>query len=174
VGNLNHPPNREGLIAFNDSILPELVRRIPDVVVNIVGRSPVTDRGWAAIERLRSTGRYEFDLDVSSCTPHYVQAAASIVPIFFGGGTRLKILESFAHRCPVISTRKGCEGLDVAHGKHLLVGDSAEAFATACAELIRTPSLGKEMAETAYRYFESNHSQKVVDGLLVSAFRSFS
>jgi len=172
VGNLNHPPNREGLTAFNDSILPDLVRDIPDVVVNVVGRSPVTDRGRAAVDELRSTGRYEVDFDVPSCTPYYVQAAASIVPIFSGGGTRIKILESFAHRCPVISTKEGCDGLDVVHRKHLLVGEGAIPFASACAELIRSPTLRKELTETAYRFFECNHSQKVVDRLLVSAFAS--
>ena len=171
VGNLNHPPNREGLKIFNDSILPDLARDIPDVVVNVVGRSPITDRGWAAVDELRSTGRYAFDFDVPSCTPHYVRAAASIVPIFSGGGTRIKILESFAHRCAVISTKEGCEGLDVAHRTHLLIGDGRIAFASACAELIHSPALRRELTETAYRFFECNHCQKVVDRLLVAVFQ---
>ncbi len=174
VGNLNLSGNRDGLIFFNDSILPHLVSDIPGVLVKVVGRSPVTERAWATVEHLRNTGRFQFVFDVPSCTPHYFQAAASIAPILAGGGTRIKILESFAHRCPVISTKKGSEGLEVAHGKHLLIGDSPREFASACAELIQRPQLGKQMAETAYGFFEHNRSQKVVDGLLRAAVENLS
>ena len=44
-------------------------------------------------------------------------------PLRYGSGTRVKILESFAHRVPVVSTSLGAEGLDVEDGVHLLVAD---------------------------------------------------
>ena len=171
VGNLNYSPNMDGLIFFNGSVLPELARKIPDVLVNVIGRSPITEGVRAAVDHLRNTGRFQFFFDVPSVTPYYLQAAASIAPILSGGGTRIKIVESFAHHCPVISTSKGCEGLEVAHRKHLLIEDDPRDFAMACAELIQGPGLGSEMTETAYRFFECNHSQSVVDKLLFSALQ---
>jgi glycosyltransferase involved in cell wall biosynthesis len=174
VGNLNHAANTDGLIYFKNSILPDLAGNVPDVLVNVIGRSPVTEGARAAVNHLRNTGRFQFVFDVPSCTPYYLQAVASIVPILSGGGTRIKIIESFAHHCPVISTKKGCEGLDVAHRKHLLIEDSPKAFALACVELIQGPKLRKQLAEAAYSFFESNHSQRAVDKLLFAAFQSLS
>ena len=172
VGNLNHSPNTDGLIFFNNSVLPELAGNIPDVLVNVVGRSPITEGAWAAVNHLRNTGRFQFVFDVPSCAPYYFQAVASIVPILSGGGTRVKIIESFANHCPVISTNKGCEGMEVAHRKHLLIEDNPKYFALACVELIQDPKLRKQMAEAAFSFFECNHSQKVVDNLLFAAFQS--
>jgi hypothetical protein len=80
-----------------------------------VGRSPLVRSARTAVEELRHATRLQFFFDVPSCTPYYGQAVAAIVPILSGGGARTKIIESFAHRCPVIPTTKGCEGLEVAH-----------------------------------------------------------
>jgi len=172
VGNLNYPPNLEALAFFNNFVLPDLAGAVNGVIVNVVGRSPVSEGAWAAVNQLRTTDRFRFVFDAPSCSPHYRQAVASIAPILGGGGTRIKIIESFAHRRPVVSTKKGCEGLAVAHREHLLIEDDPKHFASACAELIRSPQLRKEMSEAAYTYFEHNHSQKIVDQLLRSAFES--
>lgn len=174
VGNLNLSANIDGLNFFNDFIVPDLARNIPNVLVSVIGRSPVTEGTWAAVNQLRNAGRFEFVFDVPLCTPYYFQAAASIAPIHFGGGTRIKIIESFAHHCPVISTKKGCEGLEVEHRKHLLVEDNPRDFALACVELIQSPKLRNQMAEAAFDFFQFNHSQKVVDTLLLSVFQNLS
>ena len=52
-----------------------------------------------------------------------------IVPIRFGSGTRIKLLEAFAHRIPAVSTSIGAEGLAVVDGTHLLLADDDDAFA---------------------------------------------
>jgi len=171
VGNLNYLPNIDGLAFFNDQVLPLLEQIVADVEVVVVGRAPVTERARAAVARLRHSSRIRFDLDVPDCTPHYARSAASIAPIRLGGGTRIKIIEAFAHRCPVVSTSKGCEGLDVEHGRQLLIADSAQAFAQACAELLRDPSLRARIAATAHGFGEREHAQQVVDTLLASTLR---
>jgi glycosyltransferase involved in cell wall biosynthesis len=75
----------------------------------------------------------------------------SLAPIFMGGGTRLKILEAMALRTPVVATSKGAEGLDVAHGKHLLLADTPQAFADAVVSLLRDPNLYQQIAENGYQ-----------------------
>ena len=171
VGNLNHAANIDGLAFFIDSILPKLAGSVPNVLLKVIGRSPIGDGARAAVNRFRVTSRAQFVFDVPSCTPYYLQAVASISPVLYGGGTRIKIIESFAHRCPVVSTKKGCEGLGVVHRKHLLIDDTPDGFASACVELIQAPQLREQIAETANGFFECNHSQGVVDRLLVSAFQ---
>ncbi|HRS97151.1 MAG TPA: glycosyltransferase, partial [Smithella sp.] len=81
----------------------------------------------------------------------------SVVPLRFGGGTRIKILESFALGLPVVSTSKGCEGLAVEDGKHLLIRDNPEDFAAAVVTAVNNHELsdtlrqnGRMLAEQRY------------------------
>ena len=53
--------------------------------------------------------------------PFYERAHVAAVPLRAAGGTRIKILEAFAHGCPVVSTPTGARGLGVADGEHLVV-----------------------------------------------------
>jgi glycosyltransferase involved in cell wall biosynthesis len=63
-----------------------------------------------------------------------------------GSGTRIKVLEAFAHRVPVVSTTLGCEGLGVQPGREALVADTPEAFADACIRLATDPALADSIA----------------------------
>ena len=63
--------------------------------------------------------------------PLYKSAAIAVVPLRAGGGTRIKILEAFAFRKPVVSTSLGAEGLEARPNEHLLIADTAEDFANA-------------------------------------------
>ena len=67
---------------------------------------------------------------VADVRPYYGDAAAAIVPLRVGGGTRLKILEAMAAGVPVISTTLGAEGLAVSPGKDILIADREEEWRT--------------------------------------------
>jgi glycosyltransferase involved in cell wall biosynthesis len=77
-------------------------------------------------------------------------SSCSVVPIFTGGGTRLKILESMALHTPVVTTTKGAEGLEVKHGVHLLIADEPHTFATEVVRLLRDESYSQYLADNAY------------------------
>jgi polysaccharide biosynthesis protein PslH len=72
-----------------------------------------------------------------------------------GGGTRIKILEAFARRLPVVSTSLGCEGLDARHGEELLVADTAPEFAAACVRVFEKPELAHSLVERAHALWSS-------------------
>src|SRR4029453_14843573 len=80
--------------------------------------------------------------EVEDVRPYYAGASLSVVPVQIGGGTRLKILNSWARGTPVVSTTKGCEGLAARPGENLLVADTPEAFAAAVIRLLREPGVG--------------------------------
>jgi glycosyltransferase involved in cell wall biosynthesis len=80
-----------------------------------------------------------------------------VAPLRFGGGTRLKILESLARGVPVVTTGVGCEGLGVEDGQEALVADDADAFAAAADRLLDDTTLcdtlaraGRAMAEARF------------------------
>jgi len=166
VGNLNYAPNVDALVYLQEALLPALVRSMPQMRITIVGRSPATDEARAAIDRLRRVPHFDFVFDVPDCAPYYRRCAAALAPIRLGGGTRVKILEAFAQRVPVVSTTKGCEGLAVSPAEHLLIADETEAFAQRCVEVVRDPALRARLAASGLAYVEAHHAQAVVDRIL--------
>jgi glycosyltransferase involved in cell wall biosynthesis len=100
--------------------------------------------------------------DVESVVPYYAQAAATVTPLFLGGGTRLKILESFACRRPVISTTIGAEGLAVAPEKDCLIADEPESFADACVRVLRDFDLAKRLGEGGYDFVRGSYDLAIV------------
>ena len=93
---------------------------------------------------------------VSSVVEHLREAAAVVVPLRVGGGTRLKIYEAMATGCAVVSTTIGAEGLDVQDGKNILLRDAAGPFADALTGLLRNLDerlrIGKAASQHALQY----------------------
>jgi glycosyltransferase involved in cell wall biosynthesis len=81
------------------------------------------------------------------------QADAVVVPMRFGGGTRIKVLEAFAHRIPVVSTSLGCEGLEVVGGRHVLISDDPDGFAADCVRLLTDRRLRERLVPAAFELF---------------------
>ena len=63
------------------------------------------------------------------------------VPLRVAGGTRLKIYEAMAAGKAVVSTSIGAEGLDVHHGRDVILADTAAEFADAVVMLVSDESL---------------------------------
>jgi glycosyltransferase involved in cell wall biosynthesis len=70
------------------------------------------------------------------------------VPLRIGGGSRLKILESLAAECPVVSTRVGAEGLCLVPGRHFVQVDAVDDMASALVQCMRDPRPMTEMARS--------------------------
>jgi polysaccharide biosynthesis protein PslH len=90
-------------------------------------------------------------------------ATVAVVPIRYGGGTRVKILESFAHRVPVVSTSLGAEGLDVEDGVHLLLADDAEQFAASTVRLLRDAQLRVRLTQAAEEHYLARFDGRLAD-----------
>jgi glycosyltransferase involved in cell wall biosynthesis len=91
-------------------------------------------------------------------------AHVSSAPLRWGGGTRIKILEAFAHGVPVVATSVGCEGLEVSSDTQLLVADDAPGLAVACLSLLRHPERGAALAAAASEVYDrSFHWESIRD-----------
>lgn len=145
VGDMGYFPNVDGAVAFCDRILPRIRERLPDVEVCIVGNHP--DRSVLELAKLPGVRVTGFVPDIA---PWFQSASIMVVPLRFGGGTRLKILEALRWRRAVVSTPAGCEGLDPVSGKHLVIAPTDEAFAEAVVELADRPQLRRELGEQGY------------------------
>ena len=98
-------------------ILPEIRDRVPTTELRLVGRPGPDTSDLARAPGVVATGT------VDDLAAELTRADVAVVPVRFGSGTRIKILEAFAHRIPVVSTTIGAEGLDVTNGRELLIAD---------------------------------------------------
>ena len=89
--------------------------------------------------------------------PYLACADLLVAPLRVAGGTRIKILEAFAHRVPVVTTPVGAEGLDIAHGVHLLLAEEADELAAACVRLLQDKAGARQLAEHAYSLYEKKY-----------------
>jgi polysaccharide biosynthesis protein PslH len=81
-----------------------------------------------------------------------------VVPLTIGGGSRLKILEAFAHGAPVVSTSKGAEGLAVVADAHYLPASDPAEFASGVDRLLRDESLRSHLTGAAWRLVRDEYS----------------
>ncbi|NYI04597.1 glycosyltransferase family 4 protein [Allostreptomyces psammosilenae] len=143
-GSFDWAPNAHAARWLTGEILPRIRARVPDARVVLAGRStPEVDA--LAGPHVTVTGA------VPSMTPYLRAADLVVVPLRVGSGTRIKILEAFAHGVPVVSTTIGAEGLDVVAGEHLAVADTADGLARHCVDLLTDRSRRDAMAAAASR-----------------------
>jgi glycosyltransferase involved in cell wall biosynthesis len=109
---------------------------------------------------------------VPAMTDELARADLVVVPLRYGSGTRLKILEAAAHRIPVVSTTLGAEGLHFENGRHLLLADDPEAFAAACIRLLTEPALRDRLVDEAQRVFLAQYQWSGIGGRIEALVRS--
>ncbi len=146
IGTLQYPANVEGLRWFIKEVWPQIRKVMPEAVLRLVGQD--TDKPeWRASENVEGLG-WVSDPDQEMAT-----WALTIVPLFVGGGTRVKIATAFSRKCPVVATNLGALGYDVSDGRELLMADAPSEFAGACLLLLQNSKLGDRLAEAAWKTF---------------------
>ena len=104
LGKLDWHPNLEGLIWFLDHIVPKLDE---DIVIDIVGGG---DFPKSRYSDLISSGKIIFHGFVEDLEPILQQTNASVIPIFSGSGTRIKVIDAISKNIPIVSTPFGVQG----------------------------------------------------------------
>jgi glycosyltransferase involved in cell wall biosynthesis len=166
LGGYSWYPNRDGMEFFAAEVLPLIRERRPGAEIRWVGKAP---------DDVRSSYRERWGIDmvgyVDDIRPYVHEAACSIVPLRFGGGTRLKILDAWAMGKAVVSTTIGCEGLDTRDGENILVADSARDFADAVVRCLEDPALCARLGAAARATAEETYSWDVIGASLVEDYR---
>lgn len=164
VGNLGFGPNRDSIRYFATEVLPLLWREAPDVRLIVVGRGELGD-----LAPLFDDARLEAQRNVADLSPLYASARIAIAPLRAGAGTKIKILEAFAHGVPVVTTPVGLEGLGVTPGQHALIGNDAQQLADACALLLQYPETAQRLVAAARDYVKAHHALAHVEATIVQA-----
>jgi glycosyltransferase involved in cell wall biosynthesis len=165
-GRMDYRPNIEALKFILDKLVPALERDIKSFEVLIAGAQIPA---WCLNIKKHNIS---FHTDVPDMRRFYAVADAAIVPLNAGSGIRVKILESFAARLPVVSTEIGCEGIDCQDGKHILIAQrNAEDFKEKVTNLYKNPEKRENLAQNAYELVAQKYSFNVATILLHDLIR---
>jgi polysaccharide biosynthesis protein PslH len=163
TGSMDWEPNIDGVEFFCREIWPLVLARVPNARFRIVGRDPHPRVKKLASDSVEVTGT------VPSIVEHLRNAAVFVVPLRMGGGTRIKIYEGMAMGKATVSTTVGAEGLDVEHGRDILLEDKPDTFADAIITFLQDESVRRRYeaaaAATARKYDWSVVAQDFVEVL---------
>src|SRR5579863_3304048 len=144
-GLLSTVPNIDAVVHFVQDIWPRIAAAHPEARLKIIGGRPPPSL-------LALAGRgIEFTGFVQDLRPHLASAAAVVVPLRIGGGTRLKIVEGMAMAKAIVSTTLGAEGIEARPGREILIADRPADFAREVVRLLDDPAWAAEIGRSARR-----------------------
>lgn len=153
VGGLDYQPNLDSSHYLLREIFPLIRAGLPEVRLDIVGHEL-----WRVAGLLPENSGVELHESVPEILPWFRGADLLVVPLRYGAGIRIKILEAMASGLPIVTTSKGCEGLQVEHGRELLIADDPEAFAREVIRLLGDHGLRRTLAGNARTFVSAQYS----------------
>jgi glycosyltransferase involved in cell wall biosynthesis len=160
-------PNIDGALWFLKEIWPRITSARPDARCRIIGKG--------ATEAVRALAGPTVEIVgfVEDLRPHLASAAALVVPLRLGGGTRLKIVEGMAMGKAIVSTALGAEGIDVKDERDILIADDPAGFARAVVRLLDHPALAAGLGSSARALAVARYAWPAAAATLERFYRQF-
>lgn len=158
IGNLRYFPCVQAAEFIISDLAPALRVALPQLPILLAGANPST----AILDSARAAG-----IAVANTPPDmepYWRRSILAVPLKLGGGSRLKILEAFVRGCPVVSTRKGIEGILAVPDVHYLLAESVDEFVDAIGRLLCDDVLRETMTASAREFVLQHNGIPAVAG----------
>lgn len=143
VGNLTYAPNVDAVRALVLDVLPVVREQVPTATVDVVGAYDARLADLGAYAGVRLVG------PVGDITPWYAGADLVVIPLPRGAGTRIKVLEAFAHRRPVVATPAAVSGLEVVDGRSVHLGVTATELAAHATRILGAPDEARRTVDDA-------------------------
>ena len=157
LGSYTYQPNIESAEYLVTKVWPRVHEAVSGARLIIAGNKP---------ERIPSFSRrppgVTFAGFVSDLVSLYREVRVVCVPILWGGGTRIKIIEAASYAKAVVSTRIGVEGLELRDGTEILIRDDPISFAHACVELLTKPERGEALGRAARAAVVERYDRSIV------------
>ena len=166
VGHLSYPPNVEAAETLVNSIMPKVKKRLSDATLLIAGRSP---------HRRVNASRHDgctLVADPPELDPLYEASDIVVVPLFRGGGTRIKVLEAMAAQVPLVATPLAVEGLELTPERHYLEAKTSGDFVRQIERLWSGRELRKNLVAEAKALVDEKFASDVIDATIQSALSS--
>ncbi len=153
LGTMFWPPNVEGVLWFAREVFPRVLAEMPEARFVVVGKDPPREVQDLTLQvrNVQVTGY------VPDPEPYLAETAVFIVPLRAGGGMRVKIVDAWSWGMPIVSTSIGAEGIEIAEGENILIGDTPEALAEAVVRVLKEPALGERLRSQGRAWVEEHY-----------------
>lgn len=152
-GTLDYRPNVDAIAWFTERVWPALQARRPGLTAVLLGRSPSPE-----VRRLAARSGFTVTGAVRDDRPYIASATVYVLPMRFGGGSRLKLLNALAMGRAVVTTSAGREGTELEAGTHVLLADEAAAFAASIERLLDDAPLRMRLGAAGRDYVHQYHN----------------
>ena len=152
-GRLDFEPNVQGLQWFARQVWSDLKRDLPDAQFVIVGFHP-----GRAVRELGEMDGVTLVPDVPDLREEVGRHSVVALPFVSGGGIKNKLLEAASMGKPIVTTRRGCGGLDLRGVLPLVVADSPAQWRSALRDLWDNPARRTELGAAARRWVVERHT----------------
>jgi len=157
IGKMDYRPNVDAVLWFAKSIWPEILKHRPQTTWAIVGRNP-----HSRLEKLRDRKGIKITGKVERVQPYLRGGAICIMPLRFGSGTRLKLIEAMASGKAIVSTTIGAEGFGLEDQQELIIADDAEKFMAEILRLLSDSELRYQLGQRAKAFAKQYDYRRVV------------
>ncbi len=167
TGSMDWYFNEDAVVFFYNEVLPLIWAKKEDVRFYIVGRNPshVVRQLQEKDKRIIVTGM------VPDVRPYLERAKVVVVPLRFGGGTRLKILEALSMKKALVSTTLGAEGLDVKNNRDLVIADTPRQMAEDILHLLQDENMRKNLGNNGHSLVETQYDWNIIGRRLNEIYR---
>lgn len=157
VGSMNYAPNIKGVFFFVEKVLPFILHEYPEAEYWIVGHGMSSEEK----EKLESYNGVKVLGFISDLKGIYSLAWFSVIPIFEGGGSNIKTVESIFYGKPVLATPYASRGYNFISREDIILANDLNSFKAAALELIKNEPLRKVLVSNSSKRAEERYSYKV-------------
>jgi glycosyltransferase involved in cell wall biosynthesis len=150
VGSFSWYPNISAIDWFLDKCWPLIMKNRPSTKLLLVGSG--------SDKYIKSKKHFYRNVEatgfVDKVSPFYERASLFILPMQTGAGIKIKLLEAISYGMPIISTKKGIEGIseivdDNKDGANFyMLAETPEEFSTKIAYILNNKILLKEISKS--------------------------
>ena len=164
VGGFAHPPNQEAVLWFVGDILPLIHQRVPAVKLAIVGSNPPQTLLGLTSDAISVSA----NVSDAELREHYRTARVAVVPLRYGAGVKLKVVEALREGLPLVTTQVGAQGLP-GLDQVASIYDDARGFADAVCQLLVDDVLWAARCAAQIDYASARYSEAAFCASLLDA-----
>ncbi len=151
TGSYLYKPNKDAIDFLNDFVMPNLLKKYPNFKLVLTGGGFNKKYPWIINKEIIPRNELHNLLLQSKCL---------CVPLKFGSGTRIKILEALSLGAIVISSQKGIEGIKIKSLHPPFIFKSKNDLIRKINYIIKNNILIKKKAIRNKDYYQKNYSMK--------------
>lgn len=165
IGAMDWDPNIHGVKWLISNCWPLISETKPQAKLHLAGRNlQKNDPGYSG-KNIIVEGEVE--------NAHRFMSAYSVmaVPLFSGGGMRVKLVEAMAMSKAIVTTPIGAEGTGMVHEQEALIAADASEFSQAVIRLLNDPELVETLGANARKLAASEFELKTATEKLIAFYQ---